>query len=311
MKKETNNLIKNNNILKINNNFYTLFLMFLILIFISFIILPTKSFSQSQNNFLERDNIVKKYGNNQTLNISWYTEKRLDFKELLNNYLPISNSLSNIFSSNVVIIPDKDSATVAQMAINTNSFATYVNILDAQELIDKKWKPLLTTTYASPVVLLGKSQNNITNNNLKSKKILSNISHLSTIMKYSLKKQNLFNIENYKEEYVSDYELLSFLEDKNIDLVVVEESFAKNLIKNNPNTYNIYYNSTIFLNNIILLNPLYINNNSNTNNIANGFLSINSLSNNDKQNIFGKQGTIFKQFDNKELVLANQIKISK
>lgn len=311
MKKETNNLIKNTNILKINNNFYTLFLMFLILIFVSFIILPTKSFSQSQNHFLERDNIVKKYGNNQTLNISWYTEKRLDFKELLNNYLPISNSLSNIFSSNVVIIPDKDSATVAQMAINTNSFATYVNILDAQELIDKKWQPLLTTTYASPVVLLGKSQNNITNNNLKSKKILSNISHLSTIMKYSLKKQNLFNIENYKEEYVSDYELLNFLEDKNIDLVVVEESFAKNLIKNNPNTYNIYYNSTIFLNNIILLNPLYINNNSNINNIANGFLSINSLSNNDKQNIFGKQGTIFKQFDNKELVLANQIKISK
>lgn len=271
------------------------------LLIMSLFIFNNVNAQEVNNKFQERETIIKRFGSTNTLNIVWYTGERLEFRDILNKYLTASNSLSNSLGNNVVLLTDKSSLDASNTAVLGKHFAVYLNSIEAVDLINKGWVPVISTTGASSTVVVGRKQ--VQKNETGKKIVASNISHNLKIVKYFLKDKKNFNFI-FNEQYFNENELITLLNDKTTDYIVLEQNSANNLISKNPNKYEIILNTNIALNNLFLISP---ENKNYIGQFQQGLLRLNNMSLNEKKDIFKTTGQIFKEVSQEELKIASEI----
>lgn len=268
--------------------------------------------------FLEREVLVKKYGNNK-MNISWYVGAvdTNTFKGSIERFLNFSNYLSNKVDKLVILDIFNTDKKAAQAVLNGNYDIVYTSSLIGTQLIDHGWKPILARNEDIQLIVLALESNKKINNEQDFNKTTITTTNGSSIAKtigYDLIKNKLIedvpltNNKNFKPRPVSQEELIEILKSNQTDGILIRAGLAKQLQLKNPGRYKIVYQSNPILGHLLLISPNF--DTSKIEQLKSAFKELND---------FPKNATILKAIDgvqnDKEKIfkeiMTNEIKSAK
>lgn len=206
----------------------------------------------NKNLFSQRAELVKKYGVNNAISMGWYTGgvSKYEVRELWSNYILLGNYLSEKLNKLVVLETDKSDREIAIDAYKSMDIV-YTSALMGGELEKAGWRPIVGRSEDLVAVVLVR-EGTVVNKPEDLKKITILGAKGTTVLsfaKYSLIKDGVFKPDelkagsnnNFKVSDLKQTELLEFLKSKQIEGIIVRETVAKALIKDNPNKFKIVY----------------------------------------------------------------------
>ena len=213
----------------------------------------------SSSHYLERQQLINKYGNGAYLNIGWYAGvvEAADFLALMERYLPLSNYLTKKTKMLTIIITDKLDRDITQDAANNELDIVYTSAIYGSSLIEKGWIPLVGRRDPVNGVILSLANTTIKENkDLIGKKIFGAYGGTTTYsVKYSLKNAGLLDKMHYIETRTDQNQLLQTLNTGIIDGIIVRDLVAERMIKQNPNKYKIVFKGQDGLGHMLFANP--------------------------------------------------------
>ena len=214
--------------------------------------------------FTDRTKILEKYKDSKNItSIGWYVgvTEEMEIRNLINRYLPLSNYLSDRLNSLTVLQAEKNDRSVAKEAISGNLEMVYTSAIMGSQLVKGGWQPVVGRENINPVLLMKSSTKIKTTDDLKGKKLVAAYGATVTMfMQYSLLKDGVLkDIEdpNFVIRKVSQQDLINLLKTGQVDGVVVRDTFANNLIKDNPNQYAITYKSQVAPGHTLFVGPSF------------------------------------------------------
>lgn len=219
----------------------------------------------SKNLFAQRQDLIKKYGVASPISIGWYTGgvTNMDARTLWNNYLLLGNYLSEKLNKLVIVEADKNDREIAVDAIQ-NMDAVYTSALMGSQLVKAGWKPVVGRSDDLHGVIL--TQNNILINSAQDiKKIKVAAASGATVTQfteYSLIKDGVYDLKdmqdnnsNFKVLNTKQTQMLEILKNKQADGIVVRESVANKMMKDNPGQFKISYKALVAPGHMLYVRP--------------------------------------------------------
>lgn len=208
----------------------------------------------TKNLFAQRADLVKKHGVENAVSMGWYTGGISSFgttRELWSNYILLGNYLSEKLNKLVVLETDRSDREIAVDAYKAMDIV-YTSAIMGGELEKAGWRPVVGRSEdLVGVVLVGVGTVVNKPEDLKKIKIIgASGTTVLSFTKYSLIKDGVYKADELKSEVKNEKfktldlkqsELLEFLKNKQTEGIVVRETVAKSLMKDNPNKFKIAY----------------------------------------------------------------------
>lgn len=278
------------------------------------------SFAQSVNIFAERADLIRKLGTSQAFSMGWYTgtvsNKANDIREINENFLGLSNYLSEKFNNLIVLETIKSDREVAEEALKGDFDILYTSSLIGSQLIAQGWKPIVERSEkVTPVVLALKENKKLNSEKDFSKsKIIGSNGITFLTFSYSLNNAKLLDLNNlaqnnnFMSKKISQENLVSMLNNQQADGIVIRSVLADKLLKEN-NKYKVVYKGQSAPGDMVLINPKV--DSTKEEQIRNIFLSLNNL---DKNSVVLKaidghtlDSDVFKVVATDDVSLSNDI----
>lgn len=201
----------------------------------------------------QRAELIKTYGLTNALSMGWYTGgvATAELRDVWNNYITMSNYLSEKLNRLVVLETDKNDLEIAVDAYKSMDIV-YTSALMGGELIKAGWRPIVGRSEDLAGVIIANINTVVEKpEDLKKLKIVGSFGATTfSFTRFSLIKDGVYKSEELKDDKVDDNfsssnlkqnDLLEFLKNKKVDGVIVRDTVAAKLMKDNPNAYKIIY----------------------------------------------------------------------
>lgn len=210
-------------------------------------ILTTPLTHAQSNRFNERVDIVRKHSNTLSYNMAWENfGSTAEYRDLLTQYLPISNYLAASSNTLAVIVPEQNAEDIVGAASRGEIDAAYVNPVSGSKLTELGWKTVLVRSTEFRGVLLTKknSKDSKATNpafaDLKGKAILASKNSLANqYFKNTLAQEKALDTANYVEQGRTEQDLVNILKSSNsLYGVIVSQDSVEKILRDNPGIFN-------------------------------------------------------------------------
>lgn len=245
------------------------------------------TFAQSNSNiFAERADLIRRVGTSNPISVGWYTgaiaNNANDIREINENFLGLSNYLGSKMNSLVILEAIKSDRLAGEEGLKGNFDILYTSSLVGSQLVAKGWKPILERNdNFFPVVIALKSNSKVNSEkDFANSRIVGSSGTTFSFASYSLLKSNILNENqlnnnpNFFSRKTSQENLVSILNNRQVDGIIVRNIVADKLLKE-PDQYKVVYKGQASPGHIIFINPKIDSNKEEQ--IKNAFLSINYL----------------------------------
>ena len=226
---------------------------------VSFYAMAQNAPLNNTNPYAIREALVDKTVNIQqdALALGWYTGvvDFFEFRDILDRYLPLSNYLSIRLSTPVVLMTEKSDVSITKDAAVGTIDIVYTSAVEGVSLIKAGWQPVVGRTADIEGVIVMR-QDIPDPEKLEGKKILAaDGATVTYYAKYGLIKEGKINKLQFVEQDINQSQLLNVLRTKQVDGVVLRNTGAANLIKQDPKLYKVVYIAPHAFGHIIFVSP--------------------------------------------------------
>ncbi len=215
-------------------------------VLLSSILLSSSAFAASAdvpNKYKDRDALIKQYSNESTYSVGWYTGvvDFFEFRDILDRFLPMSNYLSKKIGRLVVTITDKYDVALVNDGLAGDMDIIYTSTIMGAALVEKGWRPVVGRTEDIVGVILTRIDVKMDSpEDMVGKKIIAPFGATVTYnVKYALETKKLLSKLQYAEKNVNQKQLQEIIKDKRFDGIVIRNTLAKRLMKEQPGKYKI------------------------------------------------------------------------
>lgn len=231
-------------------------------------VVPQATTAEANKSYFEvRTDLVKKYGTSNSLSMGWYTGgvDTLEIRDLWNNYTLLSNYLSEKLGRLVVLETDKSDREIASDAL-TSMDIVYTSGVMGSELMKAGWRPVVGRTEDIQGVILVLNDTVIKEPKDLAKYKIYGVkgATVTYFVSSGLVKNNVYKVADvssggtnpkFKIVNTKQNQLVDLLKSKEVDGVIVRETLANKLIKDNPGKYKIGFKADTAPGHIIFVSP--------------------------------------------------------
>lgn len=220
----------------------------------------------TKNFAAERMELSEKYRGTLPINIAWYigAVEGSDFRDLVDQFLPMSNYLSNKVNGLVVVDTFRSDRDSAEKALNSPYDFIYTSVVQGSQLTQAGWKPLLTREERINAVVLALAENKNFNSEKDFGKvkitgpeggITTQFTQFSLVKLGVLKPGKLAENSMLSTRPIGQTQLLNVLRTRQTDGIIVRDSIAKTIMDANPGQYKVVYQAQSASGHMLLASP--------------------------------------------------------